>query len=112
MDASRVMLLPYLIVTAGCKHNTHYVLSIIQCVNKLVDKYNEFSIIHNRQITLYFFHKSCPLESRVLPLIRVQNALIKFSYNIMWSELITQPIAWRVVLYSILDNKIYLRSLL
>ena len=51
MDASKVMLLSYHIVTEGCNQKPHYEPIRIQCVNALVDKgqYYEFSIIHNKQ---------------------------------------------------------------
>ena len=55
MDASNIMLLSYHIVTTGCNQNPHNGPIIIQCVNALVDNgnYHEFSIIHNKLITLY-----------------------------------------------------------
>ena len=34
-------------------------------------------IIHNKQITLYFFHKSCPIESRVRSFNNSPNCMIK-----------------------------------
>ena len=78
MDASKVMLLYYHIVTAGC-NKKHYVPTRIQCVNELVDKgkYNESSIIHNKPITLYRFHISCPFDSMVLSFDNSPECMIK-----------------------------------
>ena len=55
MDASKVMLLADPIMMTGC--NKHYAPIITQCVNALADKgkYNKFSVIHSKLITLYFF---------------------------------------------------------
>ena len=68
-------------------------------VNVLVakGKYNECNIIHNKLITLYVFHKSCPFESRVLFYNNSTKRMIKIFLEsflktaIMWGELITQP---------------------
>ena len=67
MDTTEVML-PQ--VKEGCKRLPYAPISI-QCANALVAKgeYDEFSIVHNKLITLYIFHESCSFESRV------------FSYN-------------------------------
>ena len=53
MDVSKVMLLSYPMMTAGCNNKSHYAPIRIKYVNVLVDngKYNEFCIIHNKQIT-------------------------------------------------------------
>ena len=61
----------------------HYAPIRIQYVNVLVNKgkYNEFSIIHNKQITLYVFHKS-----RVLSFNNSKKCMIKIFLEsaIMW----------------------------
>ena len=46
----------------------HYAPIRIQCVNAFVNKnfFYEFSSVHNKLITLYFFHRVCPFESNVL----------------------------------------------
>ena len=54
-------------------------ISRIQCVNVSVNKikYNEFSIIHNKEVMLYFFHKAYPIESRVVSFNNSSKCMIK-----------------------------------
>ena len=54
----------------------HYASIRIHCVNMFVNK-EILHIIHNKQITLYFFHKSCPIESRVRSFNNSPKCMIK-----------------------------------
>ena len=82
------------IVREEWSQNPNYAPIWIHCVNVLLNKEIK-RIIHNKQIMLYFFHKSCPIESRV----RSFNNSRKYSYNLINSAIMhewlnTRPIAW------------------
>ena len=63
----------------GLKQKPYYAPIRSQCVNASVDKgkYTEFSISHNKIITFFFFHKSCPFESRLLFYNKSPKSMIK-----------------------------------
>ena len=76
----------------------------IICINALIykGKYNKFSILHNKLISLYFSIHHVHLNEGYFPIIIVQNVELKYPYNlyklaIMWIVPIMHTTTWRAV---------------
>ena len=89
----------------GVQSKKQYAPIIIQCVNALVDKgkHIEFSIIHDKVITLIFPINHVHLNLEYFPILIVQmfdqKHLRIFSKTaIMWLELISLPTALRALI--------------